>query len=405
VVTTSSASFRLLEGVRVLEFDQGIAQYAGKILADAGADVIKVEPLNGAPARNFGPFLGDVEGIERSLSFWHYNTSKRSIAVDFNDPKHIAFIKALATTATVVLDGMELGELEEMGIGFAELKKVNPTLIYCSVTPFGLDGPWAGFAASDLIQLAAGGLMSVCGYDGEALPDPVAPTGGQSRHIAGMMAAIAVIGALVRDSASEEAQWIDVSAHESIAVSMEMAVPFWLYQSREVVRHTARHAVPVQTPRWQHRCRDGKYFLALPLYIDDTRFAALVEWFESKGLAEDLGDETYRTEAGRAQRMFHVVDVIGRFCAAHDSAYMFRESQARRLPWAPVNSPEDLFKEEHFVEHRKTFVEVVDGDGSASHQYVQIPFLIGHGNTGLRRAPLLGEHTEQIKAELQGQKT
>jgi len=396
----TATGFRPLRGVRVIEFDLGIAQFAGRILADAGAEVIKIEVAAGNTPRNFGPFLDNRQGKDRSLNFWYYNTSKQSVVLDLSSPEGLDAARELAAGATVIIDGMEVGQLDALGLRYEDLKVVNPRLVYCAVTAFGQDGPWRDYATSDLVQLAAGGLLSVCGYDEpDGPPYPVAPTGGQSRHIVGMTAAMAVIAALIARSDADEGQFIDVSAHDSIAVSLEMGVPFWFYQQREVVRHTARHAMPGPTPRWQHRCADGKYLLALPLYIDDTRFAALVDWFGSEGMAEDLTDEKYQTAGNRAGAMDHIIDVIGRFCAAHDSATMFHGSQARRLPWAPVNAPDEILADPHFTAHRHTFVEVRDSVSGEPHLFAQLPFLVGQGDA-ISRPPKLGEHTDLVKAAL-----
>ncbi|WP_193312764.1 CoA transferase [Georgenia subflava] len=384
----------MLDGLTVLELDSGgLAEFAGKLLADSGADVIKIEPPTGASSRRVGPFLGQDGDRESGLQFEHYNTSKRSVVLDLESEADRAALKALAAQADIVLDGLGAGVADRLGIGWQALQASNPGLIYCSITPFGVDGPWSGYAASDLTQLALGGVMASCGYDDLPDDDPIAPIGGHAKHLVGMMATMATLAAAFEKGVSGNGQFIDVSAHESIATSTEMAVPFWIYQQRDVERHTARHAMPADTPRWQHLCADGKYLLALPLYIDDARFAALVEWFDAEGMAEDLGDEKYRHSDTRENEMFHVVDVIGRFCAQHDSDYMFREAQARRLPWAPVNSPDELLRDEHFTQQRDTFVEV--GSSRGTHRYAKPPFLVGNP-AQLRPAPTLGAHTNEV---------
>lgn len=389
-----------LAGVRVLEVDGGLAQFAGKLLADAGADVIKVEPPGGSPARRQGPFYRDRPQVDGSLHFWHYNTSKRSVTLDLADPDGAALLVDLARDAAAVLDGLGRGVMDGYGLGWERLSAANPSLVYCLVTPFGPDGPWAGHRASDLVQLAAGGVMASCGYDDADDTTPIAPSGGQAAHMAGMMAAMGTLAALVHRSATGVGQFVDVAAHDAIAVSTEMAIPFWAYHRKEVRRHTSRHAMPQDTPPWTHRCADGKYLHALPLYIDDRRFAALVEWFDGEGLAEDLGAERYRTEAGRVDEMFHIVGVIGRFCARHTAEEMFREAQARRLPWAPVNSPDELYDEPHLTEDRGAIVPVVHEELGERFGDAALPYRFTTTPDGIRRAPRLGEHNAEILREL-----
>jgi crotonobetainyl-CoA:carnitine CoA-transferase CaiB-like acyl-CoA transferase len=154
-----------LTGLRVLELADEKGQFCGKLMADLGADVIKIEPPGGEHTRIVGPFLDDIPHRERSLSFWHYNTSKRGITLNLETPEGRGLFRRLVPTADVLLETSPPGYLPSLGLGYDELSRLNPRLIVCSLTPFGQTGPWRGYQSSDLLQLAAGGQMGCFCYD------------------------------------------------------------------------------------------------------------------------------------------------------------------------------------------------------------------------------------------------
>lgn len=390
-----------LSGVRVLELDLGVAQYAGKLLADMGAEVIKIEPLEGTPARKVGPFYHGDPHKDRSLHFWHYNTSKRSITLDFSQADGQEIFKKLAGRADIVLDGLGVGVMASYNIGYERLREEYPELVYCCVTPFGLDGPWTEYRSSDLVSLGLGGPMSAIGYDDVQDTPPIAPAGGQAAHVSSMIAAIGILGALTYRAQGGEGQLVDVSTHEALAVSTEMSIPYWEYQQVNVTRQTGRHARPDVTPPWNHQCLDGKFFSTLPLYLDDKRFAAMVEWFDSEGMAEDLADDRYSTDDHRSEEMHHIIDVISRFCANHTSEYMFQEAQKRRLPWGPINAPDELYHDPHLADDREVFTEVNHEEIGEMITYPGAPYkFMGTPWNVSRRPPKLGEHTREVLGEV-----
>jgi crotonobetainyl-CoA:carnitine CoA-transferase CaiB-like acyl-CoA transferase len=393
-VTRSTPS---LAGVSVLEFDDtGLTAFGGKLLADLGADVITVEPPSGVPMRRIPPFHADVAEPNRSLHFWFYSGSKRSVVVDPESSEARDQLRDLLGGATVALDGMATPLLRRLGISATDLERDFPGLVYCRVTPFGDTGPWSGHRSSDLVQLALGGVMASCGYDDVPGAPPIAPAGGQTGHLVGIAAATGVIAALLHRQRTGRGQVVDIAAHDVVSVSTEMAFAYWEYQHVNPRRQTGRHARPYDTPPWNHRCRDGKYFCTLPLYLGDDRFAAMAEWFDEHGLADDLLAPEYARMNDRASRMDHVIDVIARFCAAHDSDYLFSEAQKRRLPWAPVNAPHDLINDPHMV-NRQAWCVVHHDDTGVSLTHPGAPYRMSA--TPWRSptpAPRLGQHTDEV---------
>ncbi len=268
-----------LSGLRVLELADQKGQFCGKLMADLGADVIKIEPTGGEDARIVGPFLDDVPHRDRSLSFWHYNTSKRGITLNLETEDGRGLFRRLADSADVILETFAAGYLPSLGLGYQNLIESNPRLIMCSLTSFGQTGPWRDFLAGDLVHLAAGGQMGCCGYDTEDDPAeiPIAPGGGNAWHIGSHYAYMAIIAALMYRTESGRGQCIDASVHDACALTTEMHVNTYIYQGEVVMRQTGRHAAASPSPKAQLRCKDGKYVNAAASRVTFREFPKLVE--------------------------------------------------------------------------------------------------------------------------------
>ncbi|MGE7759727.1 CaiB/BaiF CoA transferase family protein [Peribacillus sp. NPDC097895] len=388
-----------LDGIKVLEIGDQLTQYAGKLLADMGAEVIKVEPSKGVQSRNIGPFYQDEPDVNKSLYFWHYNTSKKSVTLDLQTEVDKQRFSHMVSEFDVVLEDYKPGQMKEWGLDFENLSKIHPGLIYCSITPFGQSGPWSQYESSDLIQLALGGIMAVTGYDDVKDAPPIAPTGGQSAHLSGYFAAMGVISALFyRDISDGGGQYIDISVHDCVTVSTEMSIPYWEYQKAHVNRQTGRHALPNRSSRWNFRCKDGRYILCLNTYLSSGRWRDLVAWLKSKGMEGELGDERYVDDHFRATHMEYVCEVLERFCLEHDSEYIFHYAQSISLPWAPVRAPEEMLEDQHLVEDRNTFVNVRHPELNESFTYPGAPYIFNKTPWEIsQRPPLLGEHNNEFE--------
>jgi crotonobetainyl-CoA:carnitine CoA-transferase CaiB-like acyl-CoA transferase len=385
-----------LSGLKVLEFDDGLGQFCGKLLADLGADVIKVEPPGGAPARYVGPYAADVPGVNRSLTFWHYNTNKKSVTLDLNRPDAVRIVKDLVREYDIVLDATADG-LEGLGLGAEALRNENEGLIFQRITAFGSTGPWSGYAGSDVVSQALGGVTAMNGYDEKMDLPPISPTGGQAAHLTSMYAAIAVLGAVNHRDISGDGQDIDVAAHDVIAVSTELSIPYWEFKKARVFRQTARHARPdPDTPQQVVRCKDGKYIIALSLYLfDEMRFPAMVDWMASENMAEDLTEDLYKDPEHRFERIAHINNVVHKFCNAHDSEWLFHGAQKRRLPWSPLHRPGELINDKHLRERGALATLVHDGEGEVV--YPGRPYALSETPWSLRTpAPDLGADTVEV---------
>ncbi|MEC9287002.1 MAG: CoA transferase [Chloroflexota bacterium] len=389
-----------LTGLRVLELTSEHAQFCGKLMADLGADVIKVEPPGGQETRNVGPFLEDEAHPERSLYFWHYNTSKRGVTLDLNSPNGQDIFRKLSATAGLVLESFPAGYLSDLGLGYETLAKDNPGLIMCSVTPFGQDGPWRDYQTSDLLHLAAGGQMASSGYDVEDIPDapPIAPGGGNAWHIVSHYSYIAIMGALYHRDFTGEGQYIDVSVHEACSLTTEGAIAIYLSTGEVVRRHTGRHASADMSPGIQHATNDGGYINTTRSgsNLTPARIKVLGEWMDGYGLAQDLLDDKYQDPAVVEVSGQHFADVLKNFFANMPLVEAYEGGQELNFPWGAIRTMEEIMGDPH-LQGRDFFVPVEHPELGREFIYPGPAAIYNASPWSIsRRAPLIGEHNQEI---------
>ena len=383
-----------LNGLRVVEVgDRG--EVAGKLLADAGADVIKVEPPAGAASRRVGPYVGDRPDLNASLHFAYWNTNKRGVTLDLDQPDGVAIWRRLVAGADVVIDAGPPGHLDGGGGAYADC--VRDGLIWCAITPFGLEGPWRDFATNDLVSMALGGPMMSNGYDDHDLP-PVRPDGGHSLAMGGEYAAAAVLIALYQRDRTGNGNLIDVSIHEAVSCTTEGAFPNWEYNRRLVQRQTGRHSAPTPTLPWQMRCSDGDYVVLMGggFPRDERTWTALIEWMEPSGANAAIRDLKYsRAEMGDEVRE-QVMRAVHRFVESMPAEEAYRGGQGRHLPYGYVRRPEQNLDDPHWRE-RGFFVETALPGHEKPVLYPAVPYRFSATPMEMRRrAPLLGEHNFEV---------
>jgi len=384
-----------LVGMTVIEIDRGQAQYAGKLFSDLGARVIKVEEPGGSPARAAEPIVNG-----RSVPFDHYNTAKLSVELDLTTEIGLQHCRGILAEADVLLDGLAVGELAAYGLDDDVLGSLRPGLIVVAITPFGATGPWANRLGSDVVSLAAAGVTAGTGYDSvDGSPAlPITPTGGHAAHFGGVMAATYAVAALSTPP-SEGVLRLDVSQHDVIAVSTEIPVSLWEFGGQTVFRHTGRHAgTELHSPEWQFLCADGRYVCAITLYMNDRRFAQILDWFAEDGLDSRLRDERFASIEGRTAHMHEIAAVMADFFSRRDSDKVFHEAQRRQLPWARVESPADV-RSDPQLHARGFFTTTATADGADILQvglpWIGLPTIFSTGMTR-RRAPLIGEDNDAV---------
>lgn len=392
-----------LDDVRVLELGGELGAWCGKLLADMGATVIKVEPPAGDPTRGYPPYCRDEPDKDRSLYFWHYNTNKKSVTLDITTERGREVFQRLAPTADVVIDSLAPGYLDALGIGYEGLRAVVPTIVMAAITPFGQGGPYRDYAATDLTALAFGGPAWSCGYDDHSLP-PVRGGGNQAYHTACHFAAIGIMTALIHRQFSGAGQFIDVNMHAAQNVTTEGAAYQWLVAGDTVQRQTGRHAAVAPTPISQVLCRDGRHVnIGFPARTEE-QWLHLLAWLEEEGLVGDLAEylsppsreAMRRSDPTALKQMRQVMEAVEALAQRVDSYDLFRRAQDMGFQWGVIYSPEEALEDPHFRE-RGMVVEVEHPELEASFNYPGAPYKFEATPWQIRRrAPLLGEDNEAV---------
>lgn len=403
-----------LAGLRVIELGHERADWAGKLMADAGADVVRVEPPGGCQTRRYAPFLGDKPGPERSLYFWHYNTSKRGVTLDLEQEQGRDLFRQLSATADVVLEGEDPGRMAVLALDYDDLRRANSRLIVVSITPFGRSGPRAHEAATDLTLFGGGGPAWMNGYDDHTLP-PVRGGGGQAYHTGGHFAVMSALVALLERDVSGEGQHIDVNLHAAANVTTEAGSYTWLVSRETTQRQTGRHAAVNPSMDTQLQCKDGRWVNSGVPPRTPGQFGRMLKWLDDLGLLADFALAPL-LEAGAAKEWIDLsllgsdaemqaIFGAGRdaltFIAANSDAYeFFSAGQQRGFQVGIIYSPEEVLSDPQMVA-RGFPVTVEHPEMGASYTYAGVPHQFSKSPARLRRrAPLLGEHNAEVYGAL-----
>ncbi|MEE8470570.1 MAG: CoA transferase [Dehalococcoidia bacterium] len=385
-MSNQNAGDASLSDLRVLDLAGPMGVYCTKQLADLGADVIKIEPPGGDPTRAIGPFYHDEHHPEKSLYWFHLNTSKRSITLDIESPDGWEILKKLAGKADVVVETFRPGYLEGIGLGYSTLQEINPGLILTSITPFGQTGPYKDFKASDIVGLAMGGFLFICGWEDEP---PTRVGGSQAYNMASVNACAGTLIALYHRDITGEGQHVDVSMQQCVAHALQWVTQMYDLQNRIMVR-SGQLGVPLQ------ECEDG-WAMLLALFDWDV----FVDWLESVGEAADLADERYKDMDFqiRPEVRQHITDVTDAFTKAHDKRWICEEGQKRHIIAIPCNNARDVMENPQLVS-RGFFVDVDHPELDDTLTYPGAPYRFGGTPWRIaRRPPLIGEHNSDIYME------
>lgn len=396
----------LLSPYRVLDLTDERGLLCGKILADLGADVIQIEPPGGSTARAIGPFYqGDIHP-EKSLFWWAYAVNKRGITLNLETVDGRRLLERLARGAHFLIESFPPGYLDRLGLGYEAMAKINPELVVVSITPFGQDGPYASYKASDVVGMAMGGLMYLTG-DPDRAPVRV---GFPQFYLHG--AAAGATGAMLAHSArvlTGQGQHVDVSCQQAVARSLAHAPQFWQLENLVLKRLGAfRQSAGESRVRVNWRCKDGYVnFMPGGGGAGSARSVrALLAWMREEGVPdeeleavnwEDLGYGT-----GRAEVMDKTAAVVGQFFAERTRDELVRQSAQRRVMLFPVATAHDIFTHPQ-LEARGYFEALPHPELDAAVTYPGLFVKVeGGGRVGLRRRPpLIGEHNREIyQAEL-----
>ncbi|MCQ8781895.1 CaiB/BaiF CoA transferase family protein [Mangrovibrevibacter kandeliae] len=386
-----------LSHIRVLDLSRIMAgPWAGQILADLGADVIKVERAGaGDDTRRWGPpYLADAEGRETAESGYYLsvNRGKRSVELDLASPQGQAVVKALAAESDVLLENFKVGALARYGLGPKDLRAVNPRLVYCSITGFGADGPRAKDAAYDFMIQGMGGLMSVTGGpDGEAGGGPQKVGVPIVDIMTGMYATIGVLAALARRSETGEGDVIDLAMLDVSAAMLANQAMNYLVSGKVPVRRGNRH--PNIQPQDVLPVKDGHIVLAVGNDEQFVRFAEVI------GRPELSSDERYRTNRARVENLDLLMPQIEAALATKGVDEWVAAMSAVGVPCGPINTVDRVFEDSQ-IRHRE-MVRDLPHPLSGTLRQVVSPLRFENAPLGFdRHAPLLGEHTAEVLAAL-----
>ena len=369
----------------MLDLSTHRAHLCGRLLADMGADVIKIEPPAGDNGRRIGPFYNDLPHQDRSLFFWFYNLNKRSLTLELTHPRGRELALSLARCADVLIESFAPGEMAKLGLEWEQLHRANPALVMLSIAPFGATGPYRDFEADDTILSALSGMLYVNGFPGRA---PVRPLGLQAYHSAAYYGAIATMTALLARDFSGKGQWIDLSMQEATASAVEHVAGSYFGQKQIEPRRGTLH--------WSRffrvgKCRDG-YIMHCTL----GDWTSLIEWINGDGKAQDLVEPQWNDVMYRSINAEHLFDVLDEWVADYNRDDLLERAQLLRQPYAIVRRPEALFEDEQLAA-RGFFAEVEHPELGRSFRYPGAPYLFdGTPWRVYRRPPLLGEHTGEI---------
>jgi CoA:oxalate CoA-transferase len=373
-----------LSGVKVLDLTHYIAgPYCTKLLADYGAEVIKIErPGTGDGARRIGPFYGDAPHPEKSGLFLYLNTNKLGITLNLKSNAGVKILKELVKDTDILVENFRPGVMERLGLAYETLETINPRLVMVSISNFGQNGPYRDFAASEIVADAMGGWMSIIG-DPER--EPLKPGGNQAQFVAGLFGALAAMAAFYYQETSGTGQNIDISIMDAV-LYIQMNITSTYSYTGQIPKRIGNLVLP--PPGSILPCKDG-YIGAIA--VTNEQWQTLCEWM---GMPEMVNDPRFLTGGDRAENIDELNAILISWLIEHDQDELLREAQKRKLPFGIPASAKMLLESRHLNE-RGYFV-AVDHPLTGKIRYPGAQVKMGDLPYKLNRAPFLGEHNDTV---------
>ncbi|MFC1860735.1 CaiB/BaiF CoA transferase family protein [Chloroflexota bacterium] len=357
----------IISGYRILDLTDEKGMFCSRLLADMGADVIRIESPGGSSSHDY------------------LNLGKRSISLDIQDERGSRVLKRLVETAAVLVESFSPGYLYKLGLGYTELSRINPRLVMASITGFGQNGPYKDYKSSDMVAGAMGGSMYV---SGDVDTPPLKLYGSQSFYSAGLFAAIGVLLALRNRHTTGKGQHIDISLQECVAATLDHVLVRFLYEGVTAKRQGSLY--------WNNAfrifpCCDG--YILLSLF---HQWETLVEWVDSEGMADDLTDNKWQDRETRLKHLDHIIKVLERWTLSHTVAELVEKGQLMRFPWAEVTTIPGLLASPQLNE-RNYFIDAVDRESGKRYKIPGAPVKLSRSPWHVGTyAPAHGEHNRDI---------
>ena len=378
-----------LAGVRVIELARVLAgPWAGQLLADLGAEVIKVESLAGDDTRAFGPpFVEYADGGHDAAYYHSCNRGKRSIALDLATREGQAVVARLVANADVLTENFRVGTLKRYGLDFARLGAANPRLVYCSITGFGQDGPKAALACYDFLIQGMGGIMHVTG-DPDGPPQKVGVA--FADIFAGLYAVAAIEAALIERERTGRGQYIDMALLDAqVGVLANQAMNFLVTGTSP---RRMGNAHPNIVPYQAFAAADGDLIIAVANDLQFRKLAAIL------GVAELAGDPAFATNAARVVNRAALIPKLVPLIAVRSSAELLARLAEAGVPAGPINTIDQVFADPQ-VQHRGMRIDLpLPGGGTVPA--VRTPIVMESPLVYERPAPRVGEHSRELLREL-----
>jgi benzylsuccinate CoA-transferase BbsE subunit len=389
----------MINSYRVLDLSDDRGTVCGLILAQLGAEVIKVEPPGGSPERAKGPFAGNIQHPERSLSWLAFNRGKKSITLDLENQEGKDLLKRLTSSADIVVESFNPGYLDSIGLGYSTLKEINPGIIVVSISAFGQTGPYRNYKGPDIVIDALSGYMYLCGDPDRA---PVRVSFPLSYGYAGAQGATGSLIALYARELTGEGQYVDVSAQEGMTEYTLMAPLFWNVLKRINTRSGQFRGGTSRRTREIWQCKDG--WITFGIYggqLGGRVNTELTMWMKKEGLSnefiESIDWEMLDMAAISQDDLTMIEKTLESFFLHHTMAELYDGSIKRKINLCPIWTPREIMSSVQ-LEARGFWEQVRHDELEMTATYPGRYFkstampAVEEGE----RAPLLGEHNEEI---------
>ena len=402
-----------LAGYRVLDVADEKGQLCARLLAELGADVIKIEPRDGDVTRQNGPFYRGEAGPETSLWWWAMNAGKRAVTCELRLEAGRDLFRRLVATADVLVETWTPGLARDMGLDYAALSALNPGLIHVSITNFGQSGPYSQFAATDIVGSAMGGHMHL---NGDPERGPVRTTAPQAYAQANFQGAVGAMIALYARGVNDGiGQHVDASMQEAMANAMDNTQATWDIRRVNASGPGSRRGAWSQPgvkegqlgARYIFECSDGWVACLALGGLTGLGANAIIDWMAETGDAGGLDSDAWRSKLTSMQplapdEIAFVEAALARFCRKYPKEDLVAGAQARAAGWAPVFGPREIVESKQLAA-RDYWVRVHHEDIGESFVYPGVPFkLLGTPAAQRGRAPHVGEHNAEVYGELLG---